>query len=144
MKTFLRGVMLMVAALAISACSNNKETIETIEGSAFYLQRIAMPPNAKLVVSLDDVTLDNGSSISIDRQTFATEAQAMPLQFSFKVPADKIEQDKVYALSASLQTAEGQTVFATIDTYPVLTDANQTAKVELQLFSYPAVTPAAE
>lgn len=143
MKTFLRGLMIMVAAFAVTACTNGKDSVKSINGSASYLMRMALPPSAKLVVSLDDVTLNNGSAISIDRQTFDTQGKSIPLDFTFEVPA-KIDQEKIYALSATIQTENGDIILATKDTYPVLTDANKTSTVALQLFSYPAVTPDAE
>ena len=143
MKSLLRGLMVMVAAFAVTACSNNNDSATSIQGSVSYLMRMALPPNAKLIVSLDDITLNNGSAISIDQQTFETEDKSIPLDFVFEVPA-KIDQDKIYALSASIQTENGEVILATKDIYPVLTDANKTNAVQLQLFSYPAVTPESE
>ena len=133
MKLFLRGLVIAATAIAITACSNSKNTIQSIEGTVTYLQRIALPPTAVLAVSLNDISSSNASTI-IDTQEFKTEGKQVPISFTYKVPND-INTKKQYGLSAIIKDEMGQTLFTSAIPTPVLTDANKTSKVEMRLIS---------
>jgi len=54
----MKRLSLIVLSALIGACSSLQPASKaTLEGEAFYLQRIALPPSAVLTVSLQDVSL---------------------------------------------------------------------------------------
>lgn len=95
------------------------ETI-TVSGTAAYRQRIAMPPEAVLTVSLEDVSrADTGATILAESKQASGERQ-VPLEFALQVPNSKINPGSDYTLRARIDVG-GQMRYTTTRSYPVLT-----------------------
>lgn len=140
MKTVLRCMVLATMAIFLGACNQMTNKTETtiaasellIQGKAFYLQRIALPPSAELVVSVEDISLADAPSVTIASKTFPTKGKSIPLDFSLYVPLNKVKPSSVYSLRAYIQ-ANGEKIFVTDKTYPVITDPSKTDNLEVRL-----------
>jgi putative lipoprotein len=83
----------------------------------YYLQRIAVPPNAKLSVTLLDVTDLNRP------RTLAEQSQAVsavPVNYELRFNPASIHEGRIYQVKAELTMSEGK-VWTHTKAYPVLT-----------------------
>lgn len=91
----------------------------TIEGSATYRERIAVPPDATLFVELQDVSLADAPAVTLAAQRYALTG--VPAQFELTYDDALIRDGHRYRVRASI--SRGQRLLFTTDTsYPVLTN----------------------
>ena len=91
----------------------------TIEGSATYRERIAVPPDATLFVELQDVSLADAPAVTLAAQRYALAG--VPAQFELTYDDALIRDGHRYSVRASI--SQGQRLLFTTDTsYPVLTN----------------------
>ncbi|MEM7088981.1 MAG: YbaY family lipoprotein [Pseudomonadota bacterium] len=91
----------------------------TIEGSATYRERIAVPPNATLFVELQDVSLADAPAVTLAAQRYALDG--VPAQFELTFDDALISDGHRYVVRASIHQ-DGGLMFTTDTAYPVLTD----------------------
>ncbi len=72
-----------------------------ISGTVAYRERIALPPDAKVIVSLEDVTRSGKSGRFIAQQTIRPTAQ-VPVPFSLRYIPAAIDRSHRYAITASI------------------------------------------
>ena len=116
--------MWLVAALALFPTANlhaqPADDFVIVSGSAAYLQRIAMPPDAVLTVRVEDVSRADTPALVLAeiREPFGT--RQVPITFSLHVPREAIDPRFSYAVRATI-TVDGQLRFTTTRSYAVLT-----------------------
>ena len=116
----------------LSGCASNAARDSgstTISGKAFYLQRIAMPPEAVLSVRVEDVSLADLKSPMLAELNEPFGDRQVPIKFSLQVPNSAIVGDNRYNIRATIGV-NGQQHFSTLQNYPVLTHG---AKNEVEL-----------
>lgn len=92
----------------------------TVSGSVSYLQRIALPPNAVVVVKLQDVSRMDVAADTIAEQTINTNGRQVPIPFTLTYDPAKINPKGRYAVTASI-LIDGQLRWRNTTQYPVLT-----------------------
>lgn len=90
----------------------------TVDGSVTYLQRIAVPPGARLLVELRDVSLMDAPSKLLTAQDY--DLSAVPFDYALSFADSDIVDSLSYAVSARI-TLDGKVLFITDTAYPVLT-----------------------
>ena len=92
----------------------------TVSGSAAYLQRIAMPPDAVLTVRVEDVSRADAPApvLAETREPFG--ARQVPIPFSLTLSSAAIDSRSSYAVRATI-TVGGELRFTTTRRYAVLT-----------------------
>jgi len=103
----------------------------TVSGTVTYLQRIALPQDATLVVTLEDISLADAPSRMIAGKTIRTMGQQVPIPFSLTYDPAEIEERNRYVVRAQIFYDGGLQWTSTTD-YPVITQGNPT-EVEIQL-----------
>jgi putative lipoprotein len=111
----------LVMTLALGACSTGPTT-ETLRGEAFYLQRIALPPNAVLSVTLADVSMADAPAQPLARYTGPSGAQ-VPLPFELTYDRGRVTAGHRYALTARIEAA-GQLLWINTQAVPVALDGS--------------------
>ena len=108
-----------------------------IRGTATYRERIALPPDAVLEVTLEDVSLADAPAREIG--SVRMENPGNP-PFSFELAFDPalIEERQTYAVRAAVRV-DGKLMFTTDTVYPVLTRG---AGTEVELLLRRVETPA--
>ncbi|MDR6431388.1 putative lipoprotein [Brucella pseudogrignonensis] len=74
---------------------------KTISGKVMYRERIALPPEAHLIVQLTDVSLADAPS-KIIAETTVNTLQGVPIPFAISFDTDEIEPSHSYALQARI------------------------------------------
>jgi uncharacterized lipoprotein YbaY/heat shock protein HslJ/uncharacterized lipoprotein NlpE involved in copper resistance len=127
-------IFTLFALVFISGCASNvTQTSDstTITGKALYRQRIAMPPDAVLSVSVEDVSRTDTQApvLAETRETFGE--RQVPINFSLQVSNATIDPSHSYNVRAAI-TVNDEPRFTTTRSYPVLTRGAGN-KVELML-----------
>ncbi len=136
------GISLLLLALA--ACGDDagpaNATVEvpsgkspnaSVSGTVTYRERIALSPNAKLVVSLRDVSYQDAAAPLIARQTIEGPGQ-VPIKFKVEYNRDDIDSRNIYSVSARIIEADGRLAFTNDTAYDVITGGNP-SKVDMLL-----------
>jgi uncharacterized lipoprotein YbaY/heat shock protein HslJ/uncharacterized lipoprotein NlpE involved in copper resistance len=107
----------------IAGCATQGQTTDenvTVSGTAAYLQRIAMPPNAVLNVKVEDVSRADAASPALAETSETFGNHQVPIAFQIKVPNASINPGSSYNLRANI-TVDRQSRFTTTRSYPILT-----------------------
>ncbi len=107
----------MAAGLALATGAAAAE-FETLDGSAGYRERIAVPPGAVLEVELYDVSRQDVPAPLLS--AIAIRAEAVPVAFRLLYDPAMIDERHSYAVSAKL-VVDGEAVFRSTSVHPVLT-----------------------
>ncbi len=138
-KTLLLVTSLLFGA-ALVGCQNSQTTevdsaevsMKTITGTVAYRERIALPPNAVVTVSLEDVSLADAPSKVLAKQTFETEGKQVPFAFELSYDSNEIQAKHTYSVRARIDV-DGKLRFISDTHQAVITDEAQTHQVDIRL-----------
>lgn len=88
-----------------------------VRGSVTYRERIALPPDARLALRIEDVSLADAPAEVIAEKTIAV-AQQVPIPFAIKADPASLQPGRSYAIRATL-SAGGEALFVTATRYAV-------------------------
>jgi putative lipoprotein len=132
-----RGCIALILLLCAAGCPDRApDATATLEGEAFYRERIAAPPGARLEVLLEDVSRADAPARQL--ASFVREDAGQP-PYPFAVPyaRERIVEGARYVLRARL--LHGETLLFTTDrALPVITGGAPTTGLRLLLRSAPA------
>ncbi len=137
MKKVLALTIGLIAALIITACTSYAITESQrgeITGTVNYREKILLPDNAKVTVSLQDVSLQDVKAKVISQHSFLSRGDQVPLDFVLNFDNGAIEDNHTYSVSAKIEK-EGKLLFITDTHNGVLTDAGKTTNLDLWLIS---------
>ncbi len=84
----------------------------TVSGSVAYRERIALPPDAKIIVSLEDVTRSGKSGSFVAQQTIQPSTQ-VPIPFNLRYIPAAIDRSHRYAITASILDSQDGVIWTT-------------------------------
>jgi len=93
-----------------------------VTGTISYRERIALPPDAVVLVQLRDVSLMDVAAKLISEQTIEPE-HSVPIPFALPYDAKDIDERMTYSVFASIRSG-GRLLFITDRSYQVLTRGN--------------------
>ena len=136
-RTIASIVALILFTLALPALA--QERVESIEitGSVTYRQRIALPPDAVVLVRLEEVSRQDAPATSIAEEKIATGGKQVPIPFRLKYDPAKIEPSRTYHVRATISTGE-RLLFTSTTAYPVITRG---ATKKLDIMVQPVTAP---
>lgn len=140
-RRLLTTAALLGGALLLSACAAPAGPAPTatapatlrVTGSVTYLQRIALAPDAEIIVQLQDVSRADAPAVVLAEQRF-TQRQ-VPVAFELVVDAAKIDPRMRYTVAARILQG-GKLAFINDSAYPVLTQG-QPSQADLVLRMVP-------
>ena len=103
---------------------------QPVTGSVSYRERIALPTDATIHVSLLDVSLMDVAAKLITEQTITPQHQ-VPIPFALEFDPQAIDERMTYAVRATIRSS-GKLIFTTDRSYQVLTRGHS-SHVELIL-----------
>ena len=138
-KTLIAIVVLVILAAIVFFAFYKKAHSEpkTINGTVTYLDKMALPDNATITVSLLDITAADTPE-TVSETSFASNGNQVPFAFALNYDASKIEANHTYSLQAKIE-ANGGVMRSTTSNVPVLTNGAPSDKIELVLFAPEAV-----
>ena len=92
----------------------------SVTGSVTYRERLALSPEATLIVELRDVSYADASAMLIARQTIPNPGQ-VPISFRVEYNRDDIDPRNTYAISARIVESDGRLAFINDTAYEVIT-----------------------
>ncbi|MCI0388404.1 MAG: YbaY family lipoprotein [Acidobacteria bacterium] len=132
------------AVLVPQTVSNNKEMANstpsaqsTVTGTVTYWQRMALPPNAEVIVKLVDVSRQDVPAITLGEQRIPANGKQVPFSFEIAYDATKINPASTYAVQARIVQGE-QLLFISTTSHQVITQ-NRPSQIEIVV--QPAPSP---
>ena len=126
-RTILGGAL--ASLLLATACSQNPSTPTSpeaakaprvVEGTVRWNERMALPPEAELIVRLQDTSRADAPAAVISEQRIQLHGKQPPFQFQIPVDPTRIDQRMTYTVSARVEQA-GRLMFINDQSYAVLT-----------------------
>ncbi|CAK1732869.1 putative lipoprotein [Vibrio crassostreae] len=127
---------LLVGCQATSETNASQEVVaentQVISGTVSYRERIALPENAVVTVTLEDISLADAPSTVIATQEFTTDGKQVPFAFELSYDNNKIKANHRYNMRASIHV-DGKLRFTTDTIKSVITDVENTQQADLRL-----------
>lgn len=95
----------------------------TVEGTVTYRERIALTPDARLVIELRDVSLADAPAPLISSMTISDPGQ-VPVHFRLEYNKADIAPRSTYSVSATIFESDGRMAFTNDTAYEVITRGN--------------------
>lgn len=108
------------------------KVLDTIVGVVSYRERMALPDNAVVRVSLFDVSRADAPAKVLGTQEFTTMGQQVPFEYSITYDSADIDARHRYAVSARIEV-DGKLMFISDSHYGVITDENHTHVAKINL-----------
>ena len=127
-------VIIMLCMLLTNAKSDDaKHEKATVTGTAFYLQRIALPPDTMMVqVQLVDISKQDVEALVLGEQTI-TPMRQVPISFEISYNPEDIIPNHRYAIQARITEIDGPLWFITTQAFLVITDGHPSSDVQVIL-----------
>ena len=124
---------LLLAASILAGCGTQQSTSNaSFDGEVFYRERIALPPSARLSVSLEDVP-GRRPSVQLASQTREITSQ-VPLAFHLEYDPKQVKPGHSYAVSARIEL-NGQLLFINTTRHSVKLDGSDPQPYRVQVES---------
>ncbi|PTO81466.1 YbaY family lipoprotein [Vibrio splendidus] len=127
---------LLVGCQATSETNASQEVVaentQVISGTVSYRERIALPENAVVTVTLEDISLADAPSTVIATQEFTTDGKQVPFAFELSYDNNKIKANHRYNMRATIHL-DGKLRFTTDTIKSVITDVENTQQADLRL-----------
>ena len=121
------GVEIVVESVGGSSGMKN---LTDLNGTVTYRQRIALPPNAIVEVSLQDVSKMDAPAEVLDSVKIPTAGRQVPIPFTLRYDPAQIDEKYTYTVSARI-TVDGALMWISTTQNPVLTRGAPSDNVEI-------------
>lgn len=108
----------------------------TVTGNVTYRPRIALPPNALVKVSLQDVSRADAAAIVLDEQTISPNGKQVPIPFTLKYAPSQVQPNHSYAVSARI-LVDGKLQWISTTRNSVITRGNPTSNITVVVQQVP-------
>jgi putative lipoprotein len=99
---FIAILMMTMLGCGLDSEDKSEEALAQIEGTVFYRERIALPPNAVVQVQLEDVSRPDAPATVMAVVTLNSQ-QGPPYAFSIAYSPHQIDSRMTYALRATIR-----------------------------------------
>jgi uncharacterized lipoprotein YbaY/predicted secreted protein/heat shock protein HslJ len=128
------GVLMLVLALIGLPAPALAQSDAKVTGEVLYRERMALPPSARVIVQLQDVSMADAAAVVIDEQTIEPQGKAPPYAFELTYDAAKIDTRFTYAVRAEIRDGD-RLLFTTTERYPVITQGNPVSGIQIVVTS---------
>ncbi len=121
-------VVLLIAVISIIAAGcavagSRLGSSSSVSGTVTYRERIALAPDATLIVQIRDTSYADASAQLIAEQVISDPGQ-VPVSFEVDYDADDIDSRNTYSVSARIEESDGRLAFINDTAYDVITGGN--------------------
>lgn len=124
----LAAAVLLAVLLAPAALAQGQAEVT---GTVIYLERILLPPTARVIVQLQDVSRADAAATVLAEQVIDVGA-GPPYAFALSYDPAQIQDNLTYAVRAEIRDGD-QLLFTTAESFQVITRGNPTSDVEIRL-----------
>ncbi len=117
----------MVGAAGLVGCASTENNVE-INGSVWFRERLALPPESVLTVQVQDVSRMDVAAEVLGEMTVSV--QSVPKDFSFVFKRDQFKPGHTYAVGARIRQGD-KLLFINTQSYTV--DLNQPTGMSVML-----------
>jgi putative lipoprotein len=115
----------------VNAGAANKQ-MGTLSGTVTYLRRIALPPNAVVEVTLEDISRADAPATVVAQQIIETNGRQAPIDFTLEYDPGAIDPAARYNVRVRI-TVDGKLAWISDTITPVLTRGGAVNNVEIIL-----------
>lgn len=127
------GAVAMVAAGCAGRASSPLAAQQAfIRGEVFYLNRMALPADAQLTVSLNDVSLADAPAKVLARQEINTAGKQVPISFTLTYDPTQVQANHTYSISARIEQ-QGQLLYINTEHIRVKLDGTDPQSVRVKV-----------
>jgi putative lipoprotein len=150
MKIFRLTTTMLLLTMLLSGCAIKKlwsgndgpALSGRVTGSVAYRERIALPPNARVIVTLEDVSRKDASGAFIAQQTLQPKTQ-VPIAFDLRYIPSAIDRKHKYAVRAAIIDTHDETLWTSTESTPVLfNESDKAIAIMVERVVNPATQPA--
>lgn len=110
----MRALLIIPLLAGLAACVPMSDSNETmLTGTVTYRERIALPPDSRVIVTISDVSLMDAPSVTIAQNQITTAGQQVPISFAVSYDRARIQPGRTYAVSARILDKRGQLAWIT-------------------------------
>lgn len=132
----MKKLFMLCCASLLAACSTSPSTPKaSLDGEVFYLQRIALPPDATLSVSLQDVSLMDAPAVTLANQHGPIQG-SVPLPFHLDYDPTYVKPGHRYAIVARIK-ADGKLLFVTTEQHAVTLNGKDPQPLRIKVNQVP-------
>ncbi|MDQ2996132.1 MAG: YbaY family lipoprotein, partial [Chloroflexota bacterium] len=128
-----RALLLVLIAGVFSVLASGPALAQgtaNVTGEVLYRERIALPPSARVIVQLQDVSFADAAATVLAEQTIDPAGKGPPYAFQLAYDAAKIDTRFSYAVRAQIK--DGDTLlFTTTERYAVITQGNPSSGIQI-------------
>jgi putative lipoprotein len=137
--------VLALAGLLLVGCARSPlappaTELGVLRGTVSYSERIALPTDAVVEVTLSDISQQDVAAPVIGQTRLASEGRQIPLPFEIRYDQTRIEAKALYAVRATISSG-GRMWFTTDTVHQVITQGHPT-EVNLRLIEVGGTTQA--
>ena len=118
-------------ATVSDSSGSSRSGYAAIEGSVTYRERLALTPDARLVIELRDVTYADAPAPLIASMNISGPGQ-VPIKFRLEYNTADIDPRNTYSVSATIFESDGRMAFTNDTVYEVITRGNP-GRVDMRL-----------
>jgi putative lipoprotein len=126
----------LLSSFLFIGCTDMPDTKPTasavLSGNVIYLQRIALPPDAVVTVSLQDISKMDVKAELLGEQRIETKGRQVPIPFAIEYDSSVIDERMMYSVSARIEQ-DGQLLWINDTVHPVLTRGAPTDGIDLKV-----------
>ncbi|MFB2936805.1 YbaY family lipoprotein [Aerosakkonemataceae cyanobacterium BLCC-F154] len=124
---------LVGSTTAIAQTPTTTGQFSSVSGNVTYRERIALPPDALLIVQLQDTSKQDAPAVVIGQQIIPTQGRQVPFPFEIVYNRNTINPSHTYTVQAKI-IVDNRLRFINTNSYPVITRGNPN-KVDILLNS---------
>lgn len=124
------GFLALIAVLAGCANQPHSQTA-SLKGELFYLQKVALPPQAEITVQLLDVSKADGPAEILAQHSFT--GLQVPLKFIMHYNKNQLQEGHTYAVAGRIEVGDQLWFINTTRHNVDLNQVNDNVKLQLDL-----------
>jgi len=129
--TFLLSLLSLIPlVLGLAGCASSSNDAQ-VTGRVTYLQRIALPQDAVVVVRLENISRADAPAEIIVEKKIETEGRQVPIPFELPYNPESINDKDTYNVNARILDGQGTLLFISDTVVPVITRDNPKSDIEV-------------
>jgi putative lipoprotein len=109
----------------------------SVTGTVTYMQRIALPADAMIEVSIHNKQLADAppEMTLLGMTAFTADGNQVPLPYTVVYSPEDVREGDMYSIGATIRDGSGKLLFVSDTMIPVITRGNPTTDVEIMVRS---------